>query len=259
MISLSPMSNDETADSDRGVALVTGANKGIGRAIAEQLAGFGFDVWVGARNPQAGEEAARSIGARTRAVQLDVTDSTSIAAAAETIARESQALDVLVNNAGVLLQPDTPPSQMDVAVVRATYEVNVFGVIAVTNAMLPLLRRSRSGRIVNLSTDMASLGHAANRDHPVIGGIPPLLAYNTSKSALNAITLAYANELRDQGILVNSVAPGYVKTDLTRFEGWLSPEEGARMPVRMATLPDGGPTATFAGEDGTANGKIVPW
>ena len=250
--------NEQAEERDR-IALVTGANKGIGRAIAEQLASLGFVVWVGARVPAAGKEAADRIGGKTRYVEIDVTDAKSIAAAAATIARENRRLDVLVNNAGMLPRPDTPPSQTTVDVVRATYEVNVFGVIAVTNAMLPLLRASKSGRIVNLSTDLASLTHAANQDHPMIGAIPVLLAYNSSKTALNALTLAYANELRDDGILVNSVGPGYVRTDLNGHEGWLSPEEGARMPVRIATLPDDGPTGIFAGEDGTPDGKIVPW
>ncbi|MGI8780839.1 MAG: SDR family NAD(P)-dependent oxidoreductase [Solirubrobacteraceae bacterium] len=249
---------NEGRDHHDRVAVVTGANKGIGRAIADRLAQLRMTVWVGARDPQRGADAAAAVGPRARFLALDVTDPESAAAAADTVERESGRLDVLVNNAGIGTRPYKPPSATSLADVRRVYEVNVFGVITVTNAMLPLLRRSPSARIVNVSTDLASLAHTAANDHPM-GAFPTLLDYNTSKVALNAVTLTYANELRDERILVNLASPGFVATDLNEFEGFLTPEQGARIPVRMATLPDDGPTATFIGEDGTETGGAIPW
>jgi NAD(P)-dependent dehydrogenase (short-subunit alcohol dehydrogenase family) len=244
------------------VALVTGANKGVGCAIASRLAQLGLTVYVGGRDHERGHRAAAEITARggdARFVALDVTDEASIAAAAERIDADTGRLDVLVNNAGISINPGVAPSETPVDDLRRTYETNVFGVVAVTNAMLPLLRRSSAARVVNVSSDLGSLHHATAKDNPWGGAPPLLLAYNSSKTALNAITIMYADELRDAGILVNTVSPGYVATDLNGHRGTLTPDQGARIPVLMATLGDDGPTGTFRAEDGTPNGRIAPW
>jgi NAD(P)-dependent dehydrogenase (short-subunit alcohol dehydrogenase family) len=243
------------------IALVTGANKGIGRAIAQQLGELEMTVYVGARDRERGSRAAAEIaaaGADARFVHLDVTDQHSIEQAARLIDSASGRLDILVNNAGIVTDPRLAPSATPIEHVRLTYETNVFGVIAVTNAMLPLLRRSDAARIVNLTSDLGSLHHAVERDHPV-GAFPPLLAYNSSKSALNAVTVAYANELRELGILVNAVSPGSVATDQNDHQGQLTPEQGARLPVVMATLADDRPTGSYRTQDGSPTGRIVPW
>jgi len=230
---------------------VTGANKGIGFAIARGLLDLGLVVYLGARDAARGARAAAGTGARF--VHLDVTEPASLEAAAERIDREEGVLDILVNNAGIV-GPVAPPSQTPVPDVRETYETNVFGVIAVTNALLPLLRRSRAGRIVNLTSDLGSLTKAA--DDPAF---PQLLAYNTSKAALNAVTVTYANELRGEGILVNAVSPGSVATDQNGHRGILTPEQGAALPIRMATLPADGPTGTAVTTDTDLTQHPLAW
>ena len=146
-------------------------------------------------------------------------------------------LDILVNNAGIVVRPVHPPSETPVSEMRETLETNVFGVIAVTNMMLPLLRRSRARRIVNLTSDLGSITKASSDP-----AFPQLLAYNPSKAALNAVTVTYANELRDHGILVNAVSPGSVATDQNGHRGVLTPDQGAKLPIRMAMLPTDGST-----------------
>ncbi|GAA3300988.1 SDR family oxidoreductase [Dactylosporangium vinaceum] len=227
-------------------ALVTGANKGIGLEIARELRALGMHVLVGARDPIRGKEAAESIGAEL--LQLDVTDPASIAAAAAQV----EVLDVLVNNAGVLLERGALPTATPVDLLRETYEVNVFGVVAVTNAFLPALRRSPAARIVNMGSGLGSLHFASDPQHPY--GQNPLLAYNSSKSALTAITLSYAAELRATPIKVNVADPGYCATDLNFHSGPRTPSQGATAAVRLATLPADGPTGGFFDEDGP-----VPW
>ncbi|GHG83337.1 SDR family oxidoreductase [Streptomyces griseocarneus] len=246
-------------------AVVTGANKGIGRAVARRLAMLGMTVYLGARDGRRGKEAEtelRAEGLEVRFLRLDVTDEDSVALAARRVEDEAGGLDVLVNNAGTGA-PVTLPSATPLADVRRTYETNVFGVIAVTNAFLPLLRRSPAARIVNVSSVLASLTHAAARHDPSgvfpPGVFPAVLDYNTSKAALNAITVTYANELRDTGILVNACSPGFVATDINDHRGHLTPDEGARIPVLLATLGEDGPTAAFIGEDGTASGQVLEW
>jgi NAD(P)-dependent dehydrogenase (short-subunit alcohol dehydrogenase family) len=238
------------------VALVTGANKGLGFAIARGLLEQGIAVYLGARDTARGDSAAAmlaEVGSGARAVRLDVTDPASIAAASDRIDREEGVLDILVNNAGIV-GPVHPPSQTSVLDVRSTYETNVFGVVAVTNGMLPLLRRSRAGRIVNLTSDLGSLAKAANDS-----AFPQLLAYNSSKAALNAITVTYANELRDEGILVNAVSPGSVATDQNGHQGVLTPDQGATLPIRMATLPASGPTGIAVTADTDLVQHPLPW
>lgn len=242
---------------EQHVALVTGANKGIGFATARGLLEQGLVVYLGARDAVRGDRAAAALkaaGPRARFVRLDVTDSTSIAAAADRIHREEGVLDILVNNAGIVVRPVHPPSQTPVQDVRETYETNVFGVIAVTNGMLPLLQRSQAARIVNLTSDLGSLTKASSDP-----AFPQLLAYNSSKAALNAVTITYANELRDHGILVNAVSPGSVATDQNGHRGVLTPDQGAKLPIQMATLPADGPTGTAMTADTDLTQHLLPW
>ncbi|HEV8557325.1 MAG TPA: SDR family oxidoreductase [Actinophytocola sp.] len=252
------------SDTER-VAVVTGANKGIGREIARQLAERGLVVYLGARDEERGraaESALRAGGLDVRFLHLDVTDEASAAHAAKRLLDEVGRLHVLVNNAGIG-GPVQAPSETPAGQVRRVYETNVFGVITVTNALLPLLRRAGSARIVNVSSAIGSLAAAAaNHDptgvHPP-GEFPTMLSYSTSKAALNAVTLTYANELRGTGILVNAASPGFVATDINGHNGVLGTEQGARIPVLLATLDDDGPTAVFLGENGTPEGQVLPW
>lgn len=235
------------------IALVTGANKGIGFAIASGLLEQGFLVYMGARDSARGERAAAALSEAARFVNLDVTDPASITAAAGQIDRDEGVLDILVNNAGIV-GPVHPPSQTPVQDLREAYETNVFGVIAVTNAVLPLLRKSSAARIVNLTSDLGSMTKAATDP-----AFPQLLAYNTSKAALNAVTITYANELRDHGILVNAVSPGSVATDQNGHRGVLTPDQGAQLPIHMATLPADGPTGTAVTADTDLTRHPLPW
>jgi NAD(P)-dependent dehydrogenase (short-subunit alcohol dehydrogenase family) len=231
-------------------ALVTGGNKGIGREIARRLVAEGLTVYLGARDTARGQEAADEVGARF--VQLDVTDEEQVAKAVAGIDR----LDVLVNNAGVALDWGVGVPDMTAALLRATYEVNVFGVVTVTKACVPLLRQSPAGRIVNMSSPLGSLTLLADFDSGAAQR--QLLAYSSSKAALNALTLSYARALAP--IRVNSVNPGLIATDLNGFtpgEGVGTVEQGAEVPVRLA-LGDGG-TGGFYGEGRYSTDGRVPW
>ncbi|MCU6791815.1 SDR family oxidoreductase [Paenibacillus sp. WQ 127069] len=245
------------------VALVTGANKGIGLQIAKDLAAHGFTVLIGSRNLEKGETAAKSVEADARAIQLDVTNQDSISAAAARIRSELGRLDVLVNNAGISHagQPGRPleevgksgrPSVASLDEVRAVFETNVFGVIAVTQAMLPLLREAPAARIVNVSSGSGSLtlnADPTNSHREMFGAV-----YAPSKTALNAITLAFAIELMSTGIKVNAVSPGFTATDLNNFEGTGTVQQAARHPVRLALIGEDGPTGTFSSER-----RELPW
>ncbi|MEV4006243.1 SDR family oxidoreductase [Actinomadura sp. NPDC049753] len=248
----------------RTVAMVTGANKGIGRAVAGALADRGMTVLLGARDRRRGEEAAsalRAAGGDAHAVRLDVTDTATVQDAAKWVEERYGRLDVLVNNAGITgsgqVAPqdavDQVPSSVDLEMVRTVFATNVFGVIAVTNAMLPLLRRSPAARVVNVSSHAGSLTLTSDPDGP-FAALLPSAAYTPSKAALNALTVQYANELRKDGVLVNAVAPGFVDTDSNDHTGHLTPAEGAAVVVRLATLGADGPTAGFFGADGP-----LPW
>lgn len=239
---------------DPMIALVTGANKGIGREIAAQLAQLGHTVIIGARSLERGEQAAaelRAAGGSVTAVALDVTDPASAAAAAKTIAAEHGHLDALVNNAGISHQPGADfagqlPRSADVDHVRYVFETNVFGVITVTSAFLPLLRQSGSPRIVNVSSSagsLAAISDFANTDPIALGYVP-------SKTALTAVTMMYARDLASEHILVNAVCPGFVATDLNNHHGVLTPAQGAISAVQMATIPANGPTGTFTDVNG---------
>jgi NAD(P)-dependent dehydrogenase (short-subunit alcohol dehydrogenase family) len=232
-------------------ALVTGANKGIGYEIAAGMGALGWRVGVGARDDARRDEAVaklRAGGADAFGVPLDVTDDAGVAAAA---ALFGDGLDVLVNNAGITGAAPQNPTAVDPASIRAAVETNVIGVVRVTNALLPLLRRSAAPRIVNMSSTVGSLTLQAGGSDAVG---PISAAYSPSKTMLNAVTIQYAKELADTNILINAACPGYVATDLNGFRGFRTPEQGAAIAIRLATLPDDGPTGGFFDDDG-----VVPW
>ncbi|MFJ2554919.1 MULTISPECIES: SDR family oxidoreductase [unclassified Streptomyces] len=242
--------------SERTIALVTGANKGIGYEIAKGLGALGWSVGVGARDDQrrtAAVERLRAAGVDAFGVPLDLTDDASVTAAAHLIEEQAGRLDVLVNNAGITGGMPQEPTQVDPATIRTVVETNVIGVIRVTNAMLPLLRRSASPRIVNMSSSVGSLTRQSGTDAERTVG-PVLAAYSPSKTFLNAVTLQYVRELSGTNILINVCCPGYVATDLNGFQGVRTPEQGAAIAVKLATLPDGGPTGRFFEDAGE-----VPW
>jgi NAD(P)-dependent dehydrogenase (short-subunit alcohol dehydrogenase family) len=232
-------------------ALVTGANKGLGLATARQLAALGITVVMAARDPERGRAAADELGQPF--VELDVTDEASVQAAAAWIEQTYGKLDILVNNAGITVAPECGvPSTVSLDDVRRVFETNVFGVIAVTNAMLPLLLRSPAGRIVNVSSEVGSLTRMLDRDSPLWS--QNNLPYSCAKAAMNMLTVAYAKELWDTPVKVNSEAPGFCATEINGYRGFRSAEEGAEVAVRFATLDDDGPTGTFH----TFHGQL-PW
>ena len=240
--------------SEQQTALVTGANKGIGFEIAAGLGRLGFAVGVGARDEKRRDDAVSRLeaaGIEVFAVPLDVTDDASVTAAAAQLEQRAGRLDVLVNNAGVTGGWPQEPTTISPDTVRAAVETNVIGVIRVTNAMLPLLRRSLSPRIVNLSSHVGSLELQTNPDVD-LGGITG--AYAPSKTFLNAVTIQHVKELTGTNILINNACPGYVKTDFNNGAGAVTAEQGAETAIRLATLPDDGHTGQLVDDNGT-----VPW
>ncbi|MGY2092819.1 SDR family NAD(P)-dependent oxidoreductase [Nocardia gipuzkoensis] len=241
------------------VALVTGANKGIGREIVRQLAANGLTVYLGARDESRGQDAAKELEGDVRLVRLDVTDEATVEAAVKRIEHDFGRLDVLVNNAGVAVEWGIDPERVGAHELRRTYDVNVFGVVTVMRAAIPLLRPG--SRVVSLSSPLGSLSLMSEPTSPV--STHNLLAYNSSKAALNALTVLYSNILRPKGILVNAASPGLVGTDLNGLEpgrnGVRTTEQGARVPVQLALLPPDGTTGGFFGDDEYAPGGIVPW
>jgi len=250
---------------DKPVALVTGANQGIGLQIAKDLVTHGFTVLVGSRDLGRGEAAAKEIGPGAIALQLDVTDHASVAAAAARIQGEFGRLDLLIQNAAISntgLQPgmsieeyskSTRPSVVSLAEMRAVWDTNVFGVLAVYQAMLPLLRASPVSRIVNVSSGVGSLTINSDPAFHYRAIFSPV--YSASKTALNAITVAMAIELEPEGIKVSAVSPGYTKTNLNGYQGTETLEEGAREAVRVALLGRDGPTGAFT----RWQGETIPW
>ncbi|MFD7660547.1 SDR family NAD(P)-dependent oxidoreductase [Actinosynnema sp. NPDC059797] len=236
---------------DTRIALVTGANKGIGYQIAAQLARLGATVLLAARDRARRERAAAELGVHP--IALDVTDAASAAAAADEVGRRFGRLDALVNNAGITGPQAQAPSAVDLDVLREVFETNVFGVVAVTNAMLPLLLRSPAPRIVNVSSGVGSLTALSDPGHE-LAALPAGVAYPPSKTALNAVTVQYAKELAGRGVLVNAVDPGYCATDLNGHRGHRTAARGAAVAVRLATLGPDGTTGGFHGEDGP-----LPW
>ncbi len=251
-----------STNNNQPIALVTGANQGVGNEIAKALAANGYIVYVGSRNLSNEEKAAAEIGENAKAIELDVTQQSTINAAVERIEKEYGRLDLLVNNAGIS-HAGKPGRSLEEVIeagrattasldeVRAVWETNVFGVVAVTQATLPLLRKSAAARIVNVSSGLGSLTWISDptswaRQH--FG-----LVYAASKSALNAVTVAFAIELEKENIKVNATSPGFTATALNNFQGTDSLEVGSREPIRVALETDG-PTGTFTGPEGP-----LPW
>lgn len=251
------------------VALITGANKGIGLETARQLGTQGITVLIGARDRARGEEAAaelRESGTDARFVQLDVTDDESVARAAAWVETEYGRLDILVNNAGTatISRVRTLPSETSMQDMQAIYDINVFGVVRVTNAMLPLLRRAPAARIVNVSSEVGSIASRTSDTTP-IGSMPPSAQYPSSKAAVNMLTAQYAKELADTPIKVNAANPGFTATDFTDHRGVRTPTQGAQPSVHLATLPDDGPSGILWGHlwttegDGDGGYGQLPW
>lgn len=249
---------------DKRITLITGANQGVGLQVAKELVANGDTVLLGSRNFERGEAAAREIGAGAIPIQIDVTDLASIAAAAERIRTEFGRLDLLVNNAGISNTRQGPVTMAEYLTtssasivsldeVRAIWDTNVFGVLAVYQAMLPLLRLSANARIVNVSSGVGSLAANADPTFPYRSVYAP--GYAASKTALNGITLAMMIELESTGIKINLVSPGFTSTNLNNFEGTESIEEGSREVVRVALLGPDGPTNSYTGWESST----IPW
>ncbi|OLP59647.1 short-chain dehydrogenase [Xaviernesmea oryzae] len=237
---------------EQRVALVTGGNKGIGLEIARKLAQAGVHVVIGARDDERARvavEELRQQGLRVGSVRIDLDDLSTIAPAANTISSRYGRLDILVNNAGIFDFADAAPSTASVDAVRHVIEINFIGALAVTQAVLPLLREAPAARVVNVSSSLGSL--ALNGDPKSTYYAQRFIGYNASKAALNMLTIQLNEELKGTGIVVNSVSPGFVKTDLTGY-GNMTPEEGARLPVRHAL--EGAASGGFFEPSG-----ITPW
>jgi NAD(P)-dependent dehydrogenase (short-subunit alcohol dehydrogenase family) len=226
------------------VALVSGANRGIGREIVRQLAESGITTILGSRDEEKGRAAAEGMSREVRVRQLDVTDEKGIAQLARDVEEEFGRLDVLVNNAGISIDRGQHGVAADLDVVRETLEMNLFGAWRLCEAFVPLMQPNRYGRIVNISSGMGAL-------HDMGGGSP---AYRVSKTSLNALTRILASELRGTGILVNSVCPGWVQTDMSGLGASHTVEEGADTPVWAATLPNNGPNGCFFRDR-----RQIPW
>jgi NAD(P)-dependent dehydrogenase (short-subunit alcohol dehydrogenase family) len=237
------------------IALITGANKGIGYEISRQLGKQGIIVLVGARSPKLGEEAAARLRAENidaHTLTLDVAHSPSAQRAHDFIEREYGKLDILVNNAGIMHDATLKAAETPVETIREVFETNFFGVIEVTQALLPLLLKSAAGRIVNVSSSLGSHTLQADPANPL--GDYKVLGYDASKSALNMFTIELAAELRDTPVKVNSACPGWVKTDMGGPNAPGTVEQGADTPVWLATLPADGPTGGFFNSR-----KPTPW
>jgi len=238
------------------IALITGANKGIGFETARQLGQQQVTILLGARDPAKGEAAAgklRGEGLDVRALPLDVTNTESIRRAVEKVAQEFGRLDILINNAGVMVDDQTKKvSQQSLDAWRTTFDTNVFGLIATTQGFLPLLLKSAAGRIVNLSSILGSNTLHSDPQSPIYDFKVP--AYNVSKSAVNAYTVQLAYELRDTPIKVNAAHPGWVKTEMGGEGATMELPDGAKTSVTLATLATDGPTGSY-----THMGEALPW
>jgi NAD(P)-dependent dehydrogenase (short-subunit alcohol dehydrogenase family) len=240
---------------DKKTALVTGANKGVGLEIARRLLDAGYAVWLGCRDASRGEDAVATLsdaGRDVQFLQIDVTDDVSVEAAAATLAKHIDRLDALVNNAGIAADFRKSPSEETAEDMKAVYEVNVFGPVRVTRALLPLLKASAAPRIVMMSSGLASLANALDPASEFYG--VNILSYNSSKTALNAVTVRYAKELEPLGFKVNAADPGYTATDLNGHTGYRTVGQAAEIAVRLAMLDPEGPTAGFFDENGS-----LPW
>jgi NAD(P)-dependent dehydrogenase (short-subunit alcohol dehydrogenase family) len=234
------------------IALVTGGNKGIGFATAKQLLGLGYFVYIGARDKEKGMAAVQQLNAlgfkKASLLVIDVADIKSVKAAAELLSTETGKLDVLINNAAIGGRQPQRASSLDIAVLRDVYETNFFGTVQVTQAMLPLMQNSTAPRIVNISSELGSLGYHYREKSEFFA--TNLMAYSTSKTAVNAFTLMLANEMQDTPFKINSVTPGYTATDLTNQTGSQTPDEAAQVIVKYATVGQDGPSGQFFGSTG---------
>lgn len=236
------------------VALVTGANKGIGLAITQQLAARGYIVYLASRDGPRGSQAKTSIkglGMEIRTIRLDVTDANSIASATAQLKEEVGSLDVLINNAGIA-GSHLSPSQCSAQDLRDVYETNVIGPVSVTQALLPLLRAGSRRTIVNVSSELGSLALHCYPDFAYAA--VNLMAYCSSKTALNSFTVLLAKELQGEDFKVNAVNPGFTATDLNGFTGKRTVDQAAQIVVKYATLDDSGPTGGFF-----TDGGVLPW
>jgi NAD(P)-dependent dehydrogenase (short-subunit alcohol dehydrogenase family) len=240
---------------DKKIALITGANKGLGFETARQLAKQNIKVLIGARDETRGREAAeklRNEGFDAEFVLIDVTDEKTLRSAAKYVEETFGKLDILVNNAGIAVEYGLAPGEINLEKIRETFDTNFFGVIAVTKNFLPLVKKSGSGRIVNVSSGLGSLTLHSDPNSPYYDIKP--LAYNSSKTALNMFTVTLAHELKDTKIKVNSADPGYTATDLNQNSGPKTVEEGASIIFDLATLPESGATGGYFDDQG-----VVPW
>lgn len=243
--------------SEKKVALITGANKGLGFETARQLGQQGVTILVGARDEKRGTDAAEKLrgeGVDAHFLHLDVSDANTHANAAKFIEEKFGRLDILVNNAGVLMDYGVPISAAPVANWRSTFETNVFSLIELTQTLLPLIKKSEAGRIVNLSSILASLTLNRDPNSWIAGSATMNTSYDASKAALNMFTIHLANELKDTNIKVNSAHPGWVKTDMGGEAAPMELVDGAKTSVALATLPDDGPTGAFI-----HLGEALPW
>lgn len=233
------------------IALVTGANKGIGKEIARQFGEAGFTVLAGSRDLHRGELAVKELvgeGLDVVGIQLEVTDAASVRAAAERVTAEYGRLDVLVNNAAIIPAGDDAVSRIETGVLRSAFETNVLGLVGVTQAFLPLLRKAEAARIVNLSTSLASFAQVGDPESRMSTVLT--VGYNASKAAVNMVTVMLANELRDTGILVNGADPGNCATNMGGWTAARTPAQGAAVAVSLATLAPDGPTGHVYAEEG---------
>ena len=239
----------------QNIALITGANKGLGFEISRQLGKLGTTVILGSRDKKRGLAAAEKLkaeGIDAHSLIIDVTHEPSVVRAADFIGQEYGRLDILVNNAGIMEEKSFTPSTLPRDILHDVFDTNFFGVVSVTQALVPLLKKSAAGRIVNISSSLGSLTLQADPAGPFTDF--KFLAYDSSKAALNALTIHFAHELRDTPIKVNSACPGWVKTDMGGPEAPGTVENGADTPVWLATLPEDGPTGGFFNSR-----KAVPW
>ena len=236
------------------IALITGANKGIGFETARQLARGGVYVLIGARDQARGEDAVAALageGLQARRLTLDVTRQDSIAAAVAEVGRDYGRLDILVNNAGVGLVP-AMPSQLDIGLLREVLETNLFGAYAVLQAFTPLLKAAPTARVVNVSSTLGSVFHLS--DPQWIGAGTQFPAYSISKAALNMVTAQFSAEFRGSNVKVNAVEPGFTKTDMTDHQGFQTVEVAAQVIVQYATLVADGPNGGYFQHTGR-----MPW
>ena len=240
---------------DKKVALITGANKGLGFETARQLGKQNIKVLVGARDEARGREAAEKLqseGFDAEFVLIDVTNEKTLEAAAKNVEENYGKLDILINNAGIANEYGLAPGEIDLELIRQTFDTNFFGVIAVTKSFLPLIKKSDGGRIVNVSSGLGSLAQNSDPNWDFAAVKP--LAYNSSKAALNMFTVILAAELKDTKIKVNAADPGYTATDLNHNSGPKTVEQGASIIFDLATLPESGATGGYFDDQG-----VVPW